>query len=150
MTSPSTPPATGAGAPFTVLLRGCLPPSAVVGAVAVAGCVVGRGAASLQSAALGLVVGLGYFSSGLGLLGRLLRDRSPLTFMAVGMAIYLAQVLVLLGFMLAFLDAPWLDGTAFGIVVLAVTLAWQAFLWRTSRRGRFLLYDQPATRQGAR
>ena len=65
--------------------------------------------------------------------------------MAVGMAVYLAQVIVLLGFMLAFLNASWLDGKAFGVVVLVVTLAWQAFLWRTSRRGRFFVYDEPAT-----
>lgn len=145
MTSSPPLPAARPGAPFTVLLRGSLWPSAAVGLVAVLGCALVRGPGSILSAALGLVVGLGYFSSGLLLLSRLLRDRSPVTFMAVGMAVYLAQVIVLLGFMLAFLNASWLDGKAFGVVVLVVTLAWQAFLWRTSRRGRFFVYDEPAT-----
>lgn len=144
MTESPRPVASAPGAPFSVLLGGAVPPSAIVGLVAVVGVALVRGVGSLPSAVLGLVVGLGYFASGLALLSRLLRDRSPITFMAVGMAIYLAQVLVLLAFMLAFLDATWLDGKAFGIVVLAVTLAWQAFLWRASRRGRFLVYDEPA------
>lgn len=147
--TPSPPPSTvRAGAPFSVLLRGAVPPAAVVGVLAVAGCAVVRGLGSLPSGLLGLVVGLGYFSSGLVLLSRLLRDRNPLAFMAVGMAIYLGQVLVLLVFLLAFLDASWLDGRTFGVVVLAVTLAWQVALWHTSRRGRILVFDEPPQQAG--
>jgi ATP synthase protein I len=149
MTATPPVPTVRAGAPFELLLRGAVWPSAAAGAVAVVGVALWRGPGSLLSGVLGLVVGLGYFAAGLLLLSRLLRDRSPLAFMAVGMAIYLGQVLVLLVFMLAFLDAAWLDGRAFGVVVLVVTLAWQVALWRTTRRGRLLVFDEPTQTGGA-
>lgn len=76
------------------------------------------------------------------MLSTLVRDRNPMTFMAVAMAIYLAQVIVLLGFLIAFFEAAWLDGVAFGIVVLVITVAWQIFLFRAWRRARLPVYDE--------
>jgi hypothetical protein len=143
MTSQQQHPAARAGAPFEIVLRGTLVPSVVCGALAVVGCAVVRGPASILSGVIGLAVAVGFFASGLLLLSRLLRDRNPLTFMAVGMAIYLAQVLALLAFMIAFLNAAWLDGRAFGIVAFVVTIAWQGFSMRAWRQARILVYDEP-------
>lgn len=135
---PSTP-----GAPFAIVLRGALAPSALVGVLAAVAVLLWRGLGSLPAVLVGLAVGLGFFASGLGLLSRLVRDRSPITFMAVAMTIYLGQVLALLVFLIAFHEAAWLDGTAFGAVVLAITIAWQFFLVRAWRRARWSVYDEP-------
>ncbi len=142
------PQAVRPGAPFEVVLRGSLLPSAIAGAVAVIGCALWRGPGSILSAVIGLAVGIAFFASGLLLLSRLLHDRNPMTFMAVGMAIYLAQVLALLGFMIAFLDADWLDGRVFGIVAFVVTMAWQVFSMRAWRRARIFVYDLPREGSG--
>ncbi len=142
------PQATRPGAPFEIVLRGTLVPSAIAGVIGVIGCALWRGSDSILSGVLGLVVGIAFFASGLVLLSRLLHDRNPMTFMAVGMAIYLAQVLALLGFMIAFLNADWLDGKAFGVVAFVVTMAWQVFSMRAWRRARIFVYDQPAEGSG--
>ncbi len=131
------------GAPFAIVLRGALLPSAVVGVIAAVGLVLWRGAAAVPGVAVGILVGLGFFASGLGLLSKLVRDRNPMTFMAVAMTIYLAQVLVMLGFLIAFHEAAWLDGPAFGWVVFAITIAWQVSLARAWRRARWSVYDEP-------
>lgn len=133
-----------AGAPFAVVLRGALLPSAVAGLVAALAMEAWRGSGAVAGASVGLVLGLGFFASGLGLLSRFVRDRNPMTFMAVAMAIYLAQVILLLLFMLAFFEAAWLDGRAFGIVVFVITITWQVFLYRAWRRARIPVYDTVA------
>ncbi len=97
---------------------------------------------------VGLVVGLGFFASGLGLLSKLIRDRSPITFMAVAMSVYLAQVIALLLFLIAFREADWLDGLAFGLVVLVITITWQVFLVRTWRTARVYVYDTTGSEHG--
>lgn len=140
----TSPPRAGssAGAPFATTLRGALLPSALVGLGAVGVCAVVRGIGTLPSGLLGLFVALAFFGSGLALLSKLLRDSNPLTFVAVAMTIYLGQVLVLLGFLIAFRDAAWLDGMVFGAVVFVVTIAWQVFMVRAWRRARVPVYDR--------
>lgn len=130
-----------AGAPFGVMLRGALVPSAVAGLVAVVAYAVLRGPASGLSALLGSVVAVGFFATGMLLLSRLVRSANPFAFLAVGMAVYLGQVLALLLFMLAFRDRAWVDGPALGIAALVVTLAWQVFAIRAFRAARFPVYD---------
>ncbi|PID96920.1 MAG: hypothetical protein CSA84_02200 [Actinomycetales bacterium] len=141
MTHTTPRPAATPGAPFAMILRGALVPSAIAGAVAALGLVIWRGTGSIAGVLVGLVVGLGFFASGLGLLSKLVRDRSPITFMAVAMSIYLAQVIALLLFLIAFREAGWLDGLAFGLVVLVITITWQVFLVRTWRTARVYVYD---------
>jgi ATP synthase protein I len=141
--TPAPPrPEASAGAPFAIVLRGALAPSAAAGVVAAIAMVVWRGSSASAGAAIGLALGLGFFTSGLAMLSKLVRNRNPMTFMAVAMAIYLAQVIVLLGFLIAFFEAAWLDGVAFGIVVLVITVAWQIFLFRAWRRARLPVYDE--------
>lgn len=142
MTAAPAPQASGPGAPFAIILRAAVLPSAIAGLVGVVAITLWRGWGSVPSSLLGLLVGLGFFVSGMALLTKLVRDRNPITFMAVAMAIYLGQVIALLLFMLAFLDAAWLDGQAFGFAVLIVTIAWQIFLFRAWRRARVLVYDE--------
>jgi ATP synthase protein I len=133
-----------AGAPFGAMLRGALLPATVVGLVAVIVYAVASGGASAGSAALGLVVTILFFASGMALLNRLVRSASPHAFFAVAMAVYLGQVLLLLLFIIAFKDVAWVDGPALGITAFVVTIAWQIFAMRALRRARIPVYDEPA------
>jgi ATP synthase protein I len=135
-----------AGAPFGAMLRGALVPSLVAGLLAVLGVVVWRGGDALAGAAIGLVVSVGFFASGMFLLSRLVRDASPHAFFAVAMTVYLGQVIALLLVILAFKDADWVDGVALGVVALVVTLVWQVFAMLALRRARVPVYDAPASR----
>ena len=56
-----------------------------------------RGLDGGLSALVGVAIAIAFFASGLLLMDKLVRDRDPMLFMAVGMAIYFAQVLLLLG-----------------------------------------------------
>lgn len=142
-TSVSTPPETAphAGAPFGVMLRGALVPSLIVGAVSVVAMLVWRGTGALAGSLLGLAVSVGFFAAGMFLLSRLVRTASPGAFFAVAMTVYFGQVIALLLFMIAFLERPWVDGRALGIVALVVTVAWQIFAMRAFRQARIPVYD---------
>ncbi len=144
MTVPTSPPQVHAGAPFAVMLRGALLPSSVAGIVAVAAVVLWRGGDALAGAVLGLLVAVGFFASGMFLLSRLVRDASPHAFFAVAMTVYLGQVIALLLVIIAFREASWVDGMALGVVVLVVTLVWQVFAFRSLRRARIPVYDEPS------
>ena len=146
--SPSTEP--HAGAPFGVMLRGALVPATLSGLVAVVLVVLWRGADALPGALIGLVVAVGFFASGMFLLSRLVRSASPHAFLAVAMAVYLGQVIVLLLVIMAFKDADWVDGVALGVVALVVTVAWQVFAIRALRHARIPVYDPPTDSGEAR
>lgn len=133
-----------AGAPFAVMLRGALVPASVAGALTVVVLAVVRGLDSVPGSLLGLAVSVGFYASGMFLLSRLVRSASPHAFLAVAMAVYLAQVLVLLVFFIIFRNASWVDGTALAVTALVVTLAWQAFAYRAMRTARLPVYDEPA------
>ena len=85
-----------AGAPFGVMLRGALVPSVLAGLLAAVVLVGVRGVDALAGALIGLVVSVAFFASGMFLLSRLVRSASPHAFVAVALAVYLGQVLVLL------------------------------------------------------
>ncbi len=137
-----------AGAPFGVMLRGALVPSVLAGLLAAVVLVGVRGVDALAGALIGLVVSVAFFASGMFLLSRLVRSASPHAFVAVALAVYLGQVLVLLLVIIAFKDADWVDGVALGLVALVVTVAWQVFAMLALRRARIPVYDAPSDRPG--
>ncbi len=140
----STPQTTGPGAPFAAMARGAMLPTIVVGILTVGVVTIVRGTDAFAGAALGFVVPVIFFASGFGLMSRLVRSASPGAFAAVALAVYLGQVLLLLLFLMLFLDADWIDGTALGIVALVVTVVWQGFAMLALRRARVLVYDEPS------
>ncbi|MBM6400643.1 hypothetical protein [Phycicoccus sonneratiae] len=144
MTDRTENPAVTAGAPFAVMLRGALVPASVAGALAVLVLGVVRGLDSVPGSLLGLAVSVAFYASGMFLLSRLVRSASPHAFLAVAMAVYLAQVLALLVFFIVFRSASWVDGTALAVTALVVTLAWQAFAYRAMRTARLPVYDEPS------
>ena len=144
MTDPTPSPVAEAGAPFAVMLRGALVPSLAAGAATVVVLTVVRGSEALAGGVLGLVVSVLFYASGMFMLSRLVRSTSPHAFFAVAMAVYLAQVIALLLFIMVFRGAEWVDGFALGVTALVVTLAWQLFAMRALRRAPMPIYDDPA------
>ena len=144
MTDPTPSPVAEAGAPFAVMLRGALVPSLAAGAVTVVVLTVARGSEALAGGVLGLVVSVLFYASGMFMLSRLVRSTSPHAFFAVAMAVYLAQVIALLLFIMVFRGAEWVDGFSLGVTALVVTLAWQLFAMRALRRAPMPVYDDPA------
>lgn len=136
--------------PFTVVLRGALLPAAVAGAVAAIALGLARGPAGGISAVVGALIALAFFVSGLVLMARLVKDNNPLLFMAVGMSVYFAQVLVLLGVLIVARRVDALDSWAAGIAMLVVVIVWQAAQVLAWRRARVPVYDLPEAEQGSR
>lgn len=139
--SATTHPSAAPGAPFLVMLRGALLPSVVVSVVAVLVFAIARGGSAAVSSGAGAVGSLLFFSSGLVLMSRLLREASPMLFFAVALSVYFGQVIVLFVVLIAVRGSSWLDGTALGVTVLAVVLVWQVCSMRALRRARTPVYD---------
>ena len=74
--------------------------------------------------------------------------RDPFRFLASALAVFMGQMIFLLVVIIALQDASWLDGTAFGLTILAVALVWQVFQVIAFVRSRRLAFDAPQeTRQ---
>lgn len=146
MTEPETTTSvTNAGAPFAAMVKGAYLPAGLVGIGLSIAYFVSVGADSGWSALLGTAVTIGFFSAGLLLLSRLVRSADPHAFFAVAMAIYLAQIIALIGFIVVFKNQAWVDGKALGVTALVVTIVWQGFAMVALRRARIPVYDEPAT-----
>lgn len=142
-TQPDTAPRRVA---FAVLLRGALPPTVVVGLVAalVVGLVSGPRAG--LSGLVGAVIAVTFFASGLLVVSRFVTDTgNPLLFMAVGMSVYLAQVILLFGVLLLARSTAVFDSRASGIVLLLSIVTWQVAQMRAWRRARVPVYDEVLT-----
>ncbi len=149
MTEPETTMSTPhAGAPFAAMVKGAFLPAGVVGIVLAVAYFVTVGAESGWSSGLGAFVTIAFFSAGLLMLSRLVRNADPHAFFAVAMAIYLAQVIALIGFIIVFKGQDWVDGKALGVTALVVTVVWQAFAMIALRRARVPVYDEPSTPAG--
>lgn len=134
---------TKSGDPFAVMLRGAFLPTLAVGPVAVVvAALVGGGTAAL-GAALGFAIAITFFALGLLVMRRLGGASDPLRFLASALAVFMGQMIFLLLVIIALQDASWLDGTAFGVTVLAVALVWQVFQVVAFVRSRRLAFDDP-------
>ena len=129
--------------PFSATLRGSVVPAVAAGVVAAVVLGVLRGVDGGVSALVGVVIAVAFFASGLLLMDKLVRDRDPMLFMAVGMTVYLAQVLVLLGVLVVARRVDALDSRAAGIAMLVTVVVWQVAQMRAWRRARVPVYDQP-------
>ena len=129
--------------PFAVMLRGAFLPTLGVGPVAVVvAAVVGGGKAAL-GAALGFAIALAFFALGLLVMRKLGGASDPFRFLASALAVFMGQLIFLLVVIIALQGATWLDGTAFGLTILAVALVWQLFQVIAFVRSRRLVFDAP-------
>jgi len=99
----------------------------------------GRGA---LAALLGVAIAIVFFASGLYVMGRVAKA-NPLSVLAGALAVYFGQVIFLGAVILSLSGAHWLDGTAFGLSVLAVALIWQLCQVLAFMRLRKPVYDEP-------
>lgn len=130
---------------FDVVLRRALVPTAVAGVVTALALAPFRGGLGLVSALVGVIIGLVFFASGLFIVGRFVRDNTqPALFMAVGMAVYFAQVILLLGVLVVARQIETFDSLAAGIALLVTVLVWQGAQMYAWRHARVPVYDETA------
>ncbi len=151
MATPKAHEATPEGPPtdsvFTVMMRGSLPPSAVAGLATAAILGALSGWAALVSGIVGALIALAFFTSALLGMARFVRNAEPMLFMAVGMSLYFAQVIVLLGVLIVARAIESLDMRSAGIAMLVTVLVWQVAQMRAWRHARVLVYDEPHTQE---
>jgi ATP synthase protein I len=145
MTEQHTP---APAAPFAAMLKGALVPSLVVAPLAVLVLWVARGSRGGVAALLAVVVTVAFFAGGLWVMKRV-TNANPLSLLAGALAVYLGQVIFLGIVILGLSGASWLDGTAFGVAALAVTLVWQVGQVVAFVRLRKNVYDEPSPSAGA-
>jgi len=90
----------------------------------------------------GAATRLAFFAGGLYVMGRVVKA-NPMLVLAGALAVYLGQVLFLGVVILSLSGASWLDGTSFGLSVLAVALIWQLSQVVAFVKMRKPVYDNP-------
>lgn len=138
------PGATTGSYPFSATLRGSLVPALVVGGLTALGLGLFRGLDGAVSALVGVAIAIGFFASGLLIMDKVVKDKNPMLFMAVGMSVYFAQVLVLLGVLVVARRVESLDSRAAGIAMGVSVIVWQVAQMRAWRNARVPVYDEPA------
>ena len=132
--------------PFAAMLRGAVIPIALTAPVIVSGFWIARQTRGGLSALLGVCVAVVFFASGLYVMKRV-TNANPLSVLAGAMAVYLGQVIFLGLVIVSFSSADWLDGTAFGLSILAVAFVWQLAQIRAFMQLRKPVYDEAADAQ---
>jgi len=127
--------------PFAAMLRGAVIPTAATAPVIVLGFWVTRHTRGGLAALLGVAIAVVFFASGLYVMKRV-TNANPLSVLAGALAVYLGQVIFLGLVIVALSGADWLDGTAFGLSILAVALIWQLSQIRAFVRLRKPVYDE--------
>lgn len=145
MTEQPTP---APAAPFAAMLRGALLPTLAMAPAIVLVLWLARSTRGGLAALLAVAVTIAFFAGGLWVMKRV-TNANPLSLLAGALAVYLGQVIFLGVVILGLSGASWLDGTAFGIAALAVTLIWQVGQVLAFVRMRKDVYDAPPTSPGA-
>jgi len=133
--------------PFGAMLRGALVPMLCTAPVIVLVSLLTRQARGGLAALLGAVIAVAFFAGGLYAMKKL-TNANPLTLLAGALAVFFGQVIFLGFVILAFRGASWLDGTTFGLSVLAVSLVWQVSQVVVFVRLRKRVYDEPVDQPG--
>ena len=140
-------PGPAPAAPFAAMLRATVVPMSAAGPVIVAVFWITRGSRGGLAGLLGACIAVVFFASGLYVMDKV-TNANPLSVLAGAIAVYLGQVIFLGVVILTLSGVHWLDGTAFGLSVLAVALIWQLCQVVAFMRLRQRVYDQPADQPG--
>jgi ATP synthase protein I len=117
----------------SVVLRGAIVVTSIVGVLAVVIAGVLRGSNAALGAGLGAVIVVAFFAAGQWAVGRVLA-KSPETALAAGMLVYLTQIFVLFILIALLKDATWLDPKSFASTIVVCTFVWIAVqIWGSSR-----------------
>ncbi len=115
-------------------------PTAVVGAVAVAVCAGVAGGEGALGAVVGTAVVIAFMGIGLLALQRTAK-RLPHLFQAMGLLLYVTQLLLLFGFLALFKGSDLFDFKAFAFTLLATTVVWIAAQARSYMKAKILYVD---------
>lgn len=126
---------------FRVMVRGAFVPSTVAGLLTALGFLVVSGPGSGLSGLFGVLVAVAFFASGFLLMARMVREASPMLFMAAALSVYMGQMIVLLLVFMGSRSIEGLDGVAVGVSILVVALVWQGASMLAWRRARNPVYD---------
>jgi ATP synthase protein I len=129
--------------PFAAMLRATVLPIVATAPVVVVAFWIAKGTRGGLAALLGVAIAVAFFAGGLYVMGRVVKV-NPMLVLAGALAVYLGQVLFLGVVILSLSGASWLDGTSFGLSVLAVALIWQLSQVVAFVRMRNPVYDNPA------
>jgi len=132
--------------PFAAMLRATVLPMIISVPVILAVFWITAGTRGGLAALLGVSIAVAFFAGGQYVMGRV-SNASPISVLAGALAVYLGQVIFLGVVIFTFSGADWLDGTAFGLSVLAVALIWQVCQVVAFTRLRQPVFDQPAAEQ---
>jgi hypothetical protein len=139
-------PVLSPGTVLPAMLRQSFPPALGAGALAAVLVGVVQGWLPGLSAAVGVGIALAFFASGLVVMARFVRSADPMLFMAVGMSVYCAQVLALLGVLVVARGQDTLDLRAAGLAMFVTVMVWQVAQIRAWRRARILVFDPETDR----
>ncbi len=125
----------------SVVLRASVILTAAAGLLATVAAGALRGGNAALGAALGAIIALTFFAVGQYAIGRLLSG-NPQFALSGALLVYLTQVLVLFGLIVALRGATWLDPKSFAATIVLCTLVWiGAQLWASQRIK--VLYVEP-------
>jgi ATP synthase protein I len=131
------------GLGFAAMLGATVIPMAVAGPVIVVVFWVTRHGRGGLASLLGVCIAVAFFAGGLAVIKRV-TNANPRSVLAGALGVYLGQVVFLAVVIVCLEGADWLDGTAFGLSVLAVALIWQLCQVAAFLRLRRPVYDEPA------
>ncbi|GAA2464952.1 hypothetical protein [Streptomyces macrosporus] len=123
-----------------MLLR-CAVPTAATGAVAAGVGGALAGGKGVLGAVFGALVVILFMGSGLAVLQWVAKS-FPYLFQAMGLMLYLAQILLLAIVLAVFQDTTLFDTKAFGLTLLVATLVWIAAQARAHMKAK-ILYVEP-------
>lgn len=131
--------------PFQLVLRRALVPTIAAGVLAALVLGLVNGLSAGLSGLVGVLIATAFFGSGMFVVSKIVRDTTnPVQFMAVGMAVYFAQVIVLLFVLIAARQNDVLDTRSAGIAMLVAVLVWQVAQMITWCRAQMPIYDETA------
>lgn len=122
------------------ILRGAAVPTACVGFAGVAVGAVTAGAEGALGAALGTVLVVAFFATGLYGLSKI-GEKWPELLLGAGLLVYTTQVLVMLILLRVFRDATFMDGLVFGLTMLVCIITWLAAQSWANVRAKTLYVD---------
>ncbi|MFF1693760.1 hypothetical protein ACFVXC_09085 [Streptomyces sp. NPDC058257] len=126
------------------LLQSAVPTAAVGAIAAVVSGVVAGGKGAL-GAVIGAAVVIAFMGLGMFILQRTAKSL-PQLFQAMGMMLYVAQLLLLLIFMSLFKDTTLFNPKAFAVALVVATVAWMASQARAHMKAK-ILYVEPDSEQ---
>ncbi len=127
---------------FIIMLRKSMPPAVLAGVATAVVLGLSEGVSAWWAGLFGVAIALAFFGSALLVMAKFVTDHNnPMLFMAVGMSVYFAQILVLLGVLVVARGVEALDMRSAGIAMLVTVLVWQIAQLRAWRRARIPIYD---------